>query len=91
MWVKQNFEVSKIPDIFEKFLHKIKGKKTPVKINICAWIMEFDDHGTVRNLNSQTSNRKTHSECKKIQNKAMIERVSENVKMSPKQTLQKRA
>ena len=53
--------------------------------------MEFDDHGTVRNLNSQTSNRKTHSGCKKIQNKAMIERVSENVKMSPKQTLQKRA
>ena len=89
--VKQKLEVSKIPDILEKFLHKFKREKEPVKISICARIMKFDDHGTIRNPNSKTSDRETHSGCKKVQNKAAIQRVSEDVKRSPKKILQKRA
>ena len=63
----------------------------PLKSNIYRWVKKFEAYGTVRNLNSKTNIRPTHSGRPTIRNEALVRSVESSVEQSPKRSLRKRS
>ena len=65
------------------FVTKFNPPKPPYKSLIVKWLAKFRTEGTVRNLNSITPGRKSHSGRKRKRDEAFIERLRESVQESP--------
>ena len=65
------------------FVTKFNPPKPPYKSLIVKWVAKFRTEGTVRNLNSITPSRKSHSGRKRKRDDAFIERLQESVQESP--------
>ena len=64
--------------------------KPPSKSFIFDWIKKFEQRGTVKNLNSKSGDRLSHSGRKTIRTDEVIEAVRKSVLNSPKRSTRKR-
>ena len=64
--------------------------KPPSNFVIFGWINKFEQEGTVKNLNSKSDDRLSHSGRKTIRTDEVIEAVRQSVLNSPKRSTRKR-
>ena len=72
------------------FVTKFNPPKLPYKSLIVKWVAKFRTEGTVRNLNSITPRRKSHSGRKRKRDEAFIEPLRESVQESPNRSTRRR-
>ena len=88
--VKLYYKTRSYATVQADFARAFKAEKVPSKSIIFGWIKKFEEEGTVRNLNSKTEGRLTHSGRKRIRTEEVIESVRDSVIESPKRSTRKR-
>ena len=90
-WCVSRFiETKSYKKIRAEFLHEFETDRAPCKSIIQAWMKKFSEFGTVKNLNSKSGDRESHSGRKRKRDEALIDRVRDDVEDSPKRSSRKR-
>ena len=88
--VKKYLETKSLNATILDFVTKFNPTKPPYKSLIVKWVAKFRTKGTVRNLNSITPGRKSHSGRKRKRDEAFIESLRESVQESPHRSTRRR-
>ena len=88
--VKLYYKLHSYTSVQENFSQDFEEPKPPSKSVIFGWIKKFEQEGTVKNLNSKSNDRLSHSGRKKICNDEVIDAVRLSVLNSPKRSTRKR-
>ena len=88
--VEKYLETKSFDAAIRDFVTKFNPPKPPYKSLIVKWVAKFRTEGTVRNLNSITPGRNSHSGRKRKRNEEFIERLRESVQESPHKSTRRR-